>query len=746
MRNIGFLGAWLLALPFFSQAIDCPILPAPVTYTLTGRTPEFLTTQELSFEVGHLPQEMVSVIPQIAGLYLASPEKRLAFTPQAGLIQFQTLTGAYPESYSISITSTQIRIAYTSTASCFHAIHSLFQLLQEEPSDSSIRFPQCFVKDFPKFQWRGLHVDVSRHFFTVEELKKFLDLMSMYKFNMFHWHLTDDQGWRIEIKRYPKLTEIGAWRDSTVQHHYSTYPRTWDTTRYGGFYTQAQIKEVVAYAAARQITVVPEIEMPGHARSALAAYPEYSCTGIAHDVPGLWGVFDDVFCTKDSTLLFLQNILAEVIPLFPGPYVHIGGDEVPKTRWHTCPQCQAKIKQLELQDEHELQSYFIRQMDRYISSMGRKLIGWDEILEGGLSPNAAVMSWRGTEGGIAAAKQGHYAVMTPGSHCYFDHYQGKSASEPLAIGGYTPLEKVYEFDPVPRELNAQEANYILGGQGNLWTEYIPTFDQLTYMAFPRAIALSQALWCTQKPSYSSFEKTLKTHHIPRLTGPLLNTRVSLTFMKPTPQFEREREGISLQFLFKDTNESVFVSFTQREAGIWLSQGKKLYFKRSQKKSLQHKFNYFSTCCSDSFTIIEHQGLGTKVEYVTPPNARYNSGDLTLVDGQFGARPWRGYQWVGFDTNVVELVLDLQKPTKIKGIDLGFLHEPTSWIHVPERVCIATDRKKYREFLLIGERSPLKLQAKTQKIYLKIIGMPRIPEGFPGAGNAPWIFMDEIIVR
>ena len=746
MRILGFLGFWLLALPFFSQVTDCPILPTPVTYTLLGRTPEYLTTRELSFEVGNLPQELVSVIPQIARLYMLSPDKDLTFTPQAGLIRFQALTGAYPESYSISITSAEIRIAYTSTASCFHAVHSLFQLMQQEPLDSSIRFPLCFVKDFPKFQWRGLHVDVARHFFTVEELKKFLDLMSMYKFNMFHWHLTDDQGWRIEIKSYPKLTEIGAWRDSTVQHHYSTYPRTWDTTRYGGFYTQAQIKEVVDYASARHIMVVPEIEMPGHARAALAAYPEFSCTGIAHNVPGLWGVFDDVFCTKDSTLLFLQSILGEVIPLFPGPYIHIGGDEVPKTRWQTCPQCQAKMKVLQLQDEHELQSYFIRQMDRYISSMGRKLIGWDEILEGGLSPNAVVMSWRGTEGGIAAAKQGHYAVMTPGSHCYFDHYQGKSASEPLAIGGYTPLEKVYEFDPVPKELSAQEANYILGGQGNLWTEYIPTFDQLTYMAFPRAIALSQALWCTHKPSYSSFEKALKTHHIPRITGPVVDTYVSLSFMKPTPLFEREREGISLQFIFKDTNESVVVSFPQREEGIWLSQGKKLYFRRPQKKLQQQKFMYFSTCCADSLTIIEHQGLGAKVSYITPPNSRYNSGDLTLVDGQFGARPWRGFQWVGFDTNVVELVLELQKPTKITAIDLGFLHEPSSWIHLPKIIMVSTDQKKYQEFTVNAQRSSFKLRTKAQKIHLKIIGMPRIPEGFPGAGNAPWIFMDEIIVR
>jgi hexosaminidase len=404
------------------------------------------------------------------------------------------------------------------------------------------------------------------------------------------------------------------------------------------------------------------------------------------------------------------------------------------------------MKENELKDEHELQSYFIQRMDKYLMSQGKKLIGWDEILEGGLSPNAAVMSWRGFEGGIEAAKLGHEVVMSPGSHCYFDHYQGKSVSEPLAIGGYTPLEKVYEFNPIPEGLKDQDARFILGGQANLWTEYIPTFDQLTYMTYPRAIALSQVLWGGTKAPFKAFEDALKTYHIPRLMGPILNTNVSLSFMKPDIKFEREPYGISLSFEFKDTNESVVVSFPMREEGIWLSQGKKIPFNRPQKKSIQRKFTYFSPCCADSLTIIEHQGLGAKVTYITPPNSRYDSGDLTLVDGQFGGRPWRGYQWVGFDTNTIEINIELEEKRKTKGVELGFLYEPSSWIHLPSEVKITTDSGKTKNVHVTSERTVIRFGNKTQSLRVQLNGPKTIPIGFPGEGSAPWIFMDEIIIR
>ena len=311
--------------------------------------------------------------------------------------------------------------------------------------------------------------------------------------NRFHWHLTEDQGWRIEIKRYPRLTEVGAWRNASQVGPYGD--QRFDSTRYGGFYTQDEVREIVAYAAARHITVIPEIELPGHARAALAAYPELSCTGQEQPVATGWGVFDDVYCAgNDSVFTFLEGVLDEVLALFPGEYIHIGGDECPKTRWHDCAKCQKRIETEDLADEHALQSYFIRRIEGYLNSRGRQIIGWDEILEGGLAPNATVMSWRGEAGGIAAAKAGHDAIMTPGTPCYWDHYQSKDPGEPHAIGGFNPVESVYLYNPVPAELSTDEAKHILGAQANLWSEYVLTPEQAEYMILPRQLALAEVLW------------------------------------------------------------------------------------------------------------------------------------------------------------------------------------------------------------------------------------------------------------
>lgn len=744
MRILIFIGVLFFTFNLTAQAL-CPILPKPVTYIDGGQNKSFLICDALHFNNQNLPKNISDILPEIAKLYLPNPSL-INVMPNEGFITFQQLIGGYPESYSINVNTDKISITYTSESSCFNALQSLFQLITFIDDDNRLSIPVSFVKDYPSFSWRGLHLDVARHFFSVEEVKQFLNLMSMYKFNVFHWHLTDDQGWRIEIKRYPKLTSIGAWRDSTIENHYATFPRTWNTNRYGGYYSQEQIKEVVKYAAARQITVIPEIEMPGHARAAIAAYPEYSCKGNKQSVPGVWGVFDDVFCTKDSTILFLQNILDEVMELFPSPYIHVGGDEVPKTRWKQCPKCQSNIKSLALADEHELQSYFIGQMDQYLQAHNRKLIGWDEILEGGLTSGAAVMSWRGFEGGIAAAKQEHFVVMSPGSHCYFDHYQGQSFSEPLAIGGFTPLEKVYEFNPIPNGIKDKEASFILGGQANLWTEYIPTFDQLTYMTYPRAIALSQVLWGGTKEPYQTFENVLKTYHIPRLMSPTLNTHVSLSFIKPKLKFDRNSSGISLSFEFKDTNESIVISSNDLHDGVWLDGNKTIDFKRTIKNPIAHNLTFFSPCCADSITLVAHQGLGAKVTYVTPPNKRYDSGDLTLVDGQFGARPWRGYQWVGFDTSHIEILIDLIEKRKIKGINLGFLYEPTSWIHLPQSVIITSSNGKTESAHISSEKSFIRFKNKTQSLRIEIIAPRTIPNGFPGEGQTPWIFTDEFIIK
>ncbi len=380
-------------------------------------------------------------------------------------------------------------------AGLFYGAQSVLQLVAARGS-STFALPAADIRDQPRFRYRGLHLDTSRHMFPVKFLKRYLDWMARYKLNRFHWHLTDDQGWRIEIRRYPRLTEIGSMRKETLVGH-SPQSTTYDGRPYGGFYTQEQIRDVVAYARERFITVIPEIEMPGHSLAALAAYPELACTPGPFETATTWGVFKDIYCPKKNTFQFLENVLTEVMALFPSTYIHIGGDEVQKDRWQESPDAQAVIRREGLKDEGELQSYFIRRIETFLNSKNRRMIGWDEILEGGLAPDATVMSWRGEEGGIAAARQGHDVIMTPDAYLYFDYYQGDRNTEPLAIGGMLPLEKVYSYDPVPAALNADEKKHILGAQANVWTEYMADARQVEYMLFPRLFALAEVAWSPQ---------------------------------------------------------------------------------------------------------------------------------------------------------------------------------------------------------------------------------------------------------
>jgi hexosaminidase len=415
------------------------------------------------------------------------------------------------EGYQLKVSKQGISILASTPKGAFYAIQSLRQLLPVNFENNTYGHNeiavQCIeIEDEPQFKYRGMHLDVGRHFFSVDFIKKYIDLMSMLKMNTFHWHLTEDQGWRIEIKKYPKLNTIAAYRNETLIGHYTDQPHQFDGKKYGGYYTQDQVKDIVSYATERQITVIPEIEMPGHSQAAISAYPSLGCTGEQIEVATKWGVFEDIYCPKESTFQFLEDVIDEVITLFPGKYIHIGGDEAPKKRWKNCKHCQQLIKKKGLKDEHGLQSYFIARMEKYINSKGKQIIGWDEILEGGLAPNATVMSWRGTSGAIIAAKQHHDVILTPGTHCYFDHYQSTNTNEPLAIGGFLPLEKVYSFNPIPEELTKEEAKYVLGAQGNVWTEYIPTAKKVEYMAYPRAIALSEVVWSAPKnKNYDDFK-------------------------------------------------------------------------------------------------------------------------------------------------------------------------------------------------------------------------------------------------
>lgn len=418
------------------------------------------------------------------------------------------------EGYTLDVTSESIEICAAKPAGVFYGVQTLKQLLPPElygvNFSSSFVVPGLHIEDRPRFAWRGAHLDVARHFMPKEFLFRYVDLLALHKLNTFHLHLTDDQGWRIEIKRYPKLTSVGAWRKESMVGHYRE--QKWDGKRHGGFYTQEDLKQLVAYARERFVNIVPEIEMPGHSQAAIAAYPELGNLSTPLEVGTRWGVIENIVNVEDSTVKFFQNVLGETMKIFPSKFIHIGGDEAPKKQWSESPRVQARIKALGLKDEHEMQSWFVRQMDRYLASKGRRLIGWDEILEGGLAPGATVMSWRGEQGGIAAAKAGHDVVMAPNPFTYFDFYQGDPKTEPVAIGGQLPLSKAYSFEPIPSALTPEEAKHVLGAQGQLWTEYIGDPAKAEYMAFPRLSALSEVLWSPKEgKSYDEFLVRLRPH-------------------------------------------------------------------------------------------------------------------------------------------------------------------------------------------------------------------------------------------
>ncbi len=657
----------------------------------------------------------------------------------------------HPEEwYSLVIRPEGINISFSSNEGYFRSLQTLAQLFEEHLESG--RIPAMTIDDEPKFKWRGMHLDVVRHFFTVDEVKKYLDYLAMYKINTFHWHLTDDQGWRIEIKKYPKLTEIGSKRKESMIGPY--VDNQFDGTPYSGFYTQEEIKEVVQYAAKLHINIVPEIEMPGHAVAALTAYPELSCTGGPFEVETKWGVFDDIFCPKEGTFEFLENVLSEVMELFPSPYIHIGGDEAPKTRWKECPHCQALIKQEGLKDEHELQSYFIKRIEKFVNSKGRKIIGWNEILEGGLAPNAAVMSWTGVEGGIEAAITGHFAVMTPGNYLYFDHYQGDSQSEPLAFGGNNTLEKVYSYHPIPKELTQEEEKFILGVQANLWTEYIPDFKQVEYMLFPRLMALSEVAWGTSEPEkYAEFEskvirqfKLLDERNIRyarsiyNLNGKVIQNEKGIVYELTT---NRDPKGIryttdgteptasSLAYLMPiPIDKSVLIQAA--------------YFEKDELKSAISK---------KEFHVSKSTGKNIVLKDQPAPNYSSN-GALTLVDGILGDPKILGQTWLGFSGKNLEALIDFGEKTAFETISFNSLNNKGSWIHLAKeaKIFISKDGKKFKKIKTISHQEIIdnngRIRVNTGKQssrYLKIVidNAGIIPAGNSGAGSEAWLFVDEI---
>lgn len=486
---------------------EISIIPRPVTLERT--TGNFNISKTTTIMVENPDDELIRVAIMFAerlktagGLILNVVETH-EFSPGKNVILFTT-TGADSsfgkEGYQLSVSRNNVLIKAPTAAGLFYGMQTIFQLLPEQIEGSALstdirwQIPCVEITDNPRFSWRGMHLDVGRHFVPVEFIKKYLDNMAMHKLNTFHWHLTEDQGWRIEIKKYPKLTEVGAWRKETLIGHVKDKPHKFDGKPHGGFYTQDEAREIVQYAKERFITVVPEIEMPGHAKAAIASYPELGVTGKPVEVATYWGIFPDIYNVEESTFSFLEDVLTEVMDIFPSEYIHIGGDEAIKDQWKASDKIQQRIRELGLADEHELQSYFIRRIEKFINSKGRKIIGWDEILEGGLAPNATVMSWQSEEGGIIAAQSNHDVIMTPIQSLYFWWYQGDKRTEPLAAGGFISLEKVYRYDPVPSGLTEEQSKHILGAQGCAWAEYMESPAKVEYMVFPRISALAEIVW------------------------------------------------------------------------------------------------------------------------------------------------------------------------------------------------------------------------------------------------------------
>jgi hexosaminidase len=738
-----------------SQDFQNSIIPKPVSIIVNEGKFEFSENVQIYCTNRELSEE-ADVFNTYLQAYFGFSLQQSLYRPDRDYIELSLDTTVGHEEYFLEITPNFIKIRGRK-AGIFYGLQTLLQLLPVT-IDKTAKISCMQIHDYPRFQWRGMHLDVSRHFFPKEFIFKYIDFLALYKMNTFHWHLTDDQGWRIEIKKYPLLTETGAWRKGTLVGHSSDEGLLTDTATYGGFYTQTEIREIVSYAQARHITIVPEIEMPGHSMAALRAYPQFSCSGKQQDVATGWGVFEHVFCTKDEVFYFLEDVLTEVMELFPSTYIHIGGDECPKTSWKKCSACQARIQSEGLKDEYELQSYFITRIEKFINSKGRKLIGWDEILEGGLAPNAAVMSWRGTEGGIDAAKTKHYAVMTPGSHCYFDHYQGDPTNEPLAIGGYTTVEKVYSFEPVPAELDEEEAKYILGAQGNVWTEYMANEKHVEYMIFPRLCALAEVVWTPSKQKDWVDFRTRLIKHFDYFDQRNINYSMSL--------FEIRKKVIC------DTiQRKIFVEFSQE-----LSMGEILFWIEKDGKSHTLPQKYTAPIeIRDSYTVlaevrdiegkergytkqpfVKSLSSGAKIGLTYPPSPYYNYGSpYTLVDGISGRVPWNGKEWMGFSNTDMEAVIDLGKTEEVNKVVVHALKAEASWIYLPVgmTVWVSKDGKKYEKlgdlnadeiamqgrFLTIGNQKPVK--ARYVKIHVKRDGV--IGPGKQGEGHNAWLFISEI---
>ena len=749
-----------------SHAQEMNIIPQPVICNL--KSGNFNLNKEVGIQISHkeikpVADFLLEYIQKITGAklsYTSKANKSIVLTIDSGIKLPE-------EGYLLDISSTKIIAKAKNTKGLIYAVQSIIQLMPSIRTNQLIQLPNLQIEDYPQFGWRGMHLDVSRHFFSIDFVKEYIDLMAQYKLNTFHWHLVDDQGWRIEIKKYPALTKIGAWRADYTNILWGDRPlaKTSDTPEYGGYYTQSQIKELIAYAGQRNITIVPEIEMPGHVASAIASIPNLSCD--AHlQLPLTGGNYNGAssnYCIgKEQTFSFIEDVLDEVIGIFPSAYIHVGGDEVDKTQWKNCQLCQQRMKEEGLKNEEELQSYFMKRIEGMLAKKKRKMIGWDEILEGGLAPNAAVMSWRGEAGGIQAAKLKHTVVMTPGSPLYFDHYQAGPEGEPNAIGGFNSLKKVYEYNPIPTELSTDESKYIIGAQANLWTEFITTNSAAEYMILPRMLALSESLWSpTAQKNFDKFNTKLQKHFKtfdqrglnyckgnytvairPNNTnGPL---SVSLSTEVPNTTIRFTTDGSMPDISSSVYTQPILINATQTIKAICLLGDKVMNLMPSEQKFVYHK------------------AISCPVVYKKPPYSGYMANGLhSLTDGIRGKNPVTQF-WHGFYQTNLEAVIDLGAEKDIQQISLGCLQAYKDWIFLPSKVefAISENGIDYTTTgMVINDISPsttsstikdftLKLSSKIKARYVKVTAYPlaACPVGHPGEGKPTWIFADELMVE
>ena len=740
------------------------IIPYP--QELIPRSGEFIFNSETRILCDLKQPDILKLAKQFSAQFQMVSGKNLKVTEilnadTTNSIVFQKTTNFQnPEEYRLNILPKTVRIQASSPNGIFYGLQSLYQLMPVEIYGTKKILskkwstPAAQITDAPRFGYRGLHLDVSRHFFPIEFIKKYIDAMAIHKMNNFHWHLTDDQGWRIQIKKYPKLTEIGSKREETlIGYYFAHYPLQFDGKQYGGYYTQDEAREIVAYARDRFITVIPEIEMPGHAQAAIAAYPYLSCNQDSTiKVATKWGIFPDIFCPRDTTFRFLEDVLTEIMDIFPSKYIHIGGDECPKDRWKKCPDCQLLINKFNLKDENGLQSYFTHRIEKFLNSKGRQIIGWDDILDGGLAPNATVMSWRGTRGGIAAAKAGHNVIMTPSAYCYFDHYQSDPVTEPTAIGGYLPLEMVYRYEPVPSELTTNESKYILGAQANLWSEYLLTNERVEYMAFPRVSAIAEVLWST---------KTNRNWDLFCTRIPTELERYKQLNIKPSNVFYDVNFNSAIT---KDNKIEVTLSCDFHEASIH-------YKINGRTFNYTHPFILSESSTVSAFSIFKGRQYGKTItkSYIISKltglnytkninNTWYDGGSINALTDGIPGNTVTYSQWVGVGHGKdVELIFDLKDTLSIHKLSIGLLQATALCVVLPSEMKVfgSTNGLEYKLLALKqiqGSKStgwemfrPEVIFNPTQIRYLKLAlkSAGDCPGDCPDRMDGSMIFMDEI---